>query len=69
VRSFARAYGVSPHAYLVGRRVELARKLLLAGASPADTAVGAGFYDQAHLTRHFRRHTSVTPGAYARSGR
>lgn len=69
VRSFARTYGVSPHAYLVGRRVELARKLLLAGTSPADAAVRAGFYDQAHLTRHFRRHTSVTPAAYARSGR
>lgn len=30
-------------------------------------ATATGFYDQAHLTRHFRRMLSTTPGAYARS--
>lgn len=65
VRSFSRAYGVSPHAYVVGRRVELARGLLLAGVPAAEVATAVGFYDQAHLTRHFRRHTATTPAAYA----
>ncbi|MEE9413704.1 MAG: AraC family transcriptional regulator [Acidimicrobiales bacterium] len=68
-RSFSKAYGVSPHAYLVGRRIEAARSLLLAGVAPAAVAAEAGFYDQAHLTRHFKRHTSMTPARYASSHR
>jgi AraC-like DNA-binding protein len=66
VRSFTRHHGLSPHAYVLGRRIEAARSRLLAGARPADVAVELGFHDQAHLTRHFRRHTATTPGRYAR---
>ncbi|CCK29213.1 AraC family transcription regulator [Streptomyces davaonensis JCM 4913] len=64
VRAFSGAYGIAPHQYLTSRRVERARRLLLAGARPADAALGTGFYDQAHLTRHFRRLVGVTPGRY-----
>ncbi|WAZ22559.1 AraC family transcriptional regulator [Streptomyces cinnabarinus] len=64
VRTFSGAYGIAPHQYLTSRRVERARRLLLAGARPADAALGTGFYDQAHLTRHFRRLVGVTPGRY-----
>ncbi|MBO0809219.1 MAG: AraC family transcriptional regulator [Actinobacteria bacterium] len=67
VRCFTREFGLSPHAYLIGRRIDLARRLLLAGTAPADVAAATGFCDQAHLTRHFKRHTSATPAAYARS--
>ncbi len=67
VRSFSAQYGVAPHAYLIGKRVEAARGLLLQGISLAETAARVGFYDQSHLTRHFKRHTSVTPGRYAAS--
>ncbi|MFB7254256.1 helix-turn-helix domain-containing protein [Streptomyces nojiriensis] len=69
IRSFKAAYGLPPHAYLTGRRVELARRLLLAGMGPADAATAAGFYDQAHLTRHFGRHVGTSPARFARSGR
>ncbi|MFB7464272.1 helix-turn-helix domain-containing protein [Streptomyces sp. NPDC056224] len=69
IRSFTAAYGLPPHAYLTGRRVALARRLLLAGAPPAAAATAAGFYDQAHLTRHFGRHVGTSPARYARSGR
>ncbi|GAA3301746.1 helix-turn-helix transcriptional regulator [Streptomyces cinereospinus] len=64
VRAFSGAYGIAPHQYLNSRRVERARRLLLAGARPAETAAATGFYDQAHLTRHFRRLVGVTPGRY-----
>lgn len=67
VRSFTREFGLSPHAYVIGRRVDAARRLLLQGAAPAHTATACGFYDQAHLTRHFKKHTSTTPAGYARS--
>jgi AraC-like DNA-binding protein len=67
VRSFTRQFGLSPHAYVIGRRIDAARRLMLQGAAPADVATAVGFYDQAHFTRHFKRHTAATPASYARS--
>ncbi|MBZ3907889.1 helix-turn-helix transcriptional regulator [Streptomyces griseiscabiei] len=67
VRAFGAAFGIAPHQYLMSRRVERARRLLLEGMRPGEAAAVAGFYDQAHLTRHFRRWVGVTPGRY-RSG-
>ena len=65
VRVFSQTYGIAPHRYLVGRRVDLARRLLVDGHRPAEAAALAGFHDQAHLTRHFRRILGVTPAAFA----
>ncbi|WP_320778856.1 AraC family transcriptional regulator [Streptomyces sp. CRN 30] len=64
VRAFSGAYGIAPHQYLMSRRVDRARRLLLAGRRPADVAAATGFCDQAHLTRHFKRLVGVTPGRY-----
>lgn len=66
VRAFGAEYGIAPHRYLTGRRLDRARRLLLSGRSAADVAVSVGFHDQAHLTRHFRRLLGTTPAAYAR---
>jgi AraC-like DNA-binding protein len=67
VRAFGAEFGIAPHRYLTGRRLDRARQLLLTGERAADVAVAVGFHDQAHLTRHFRRLLGVTPTAYARS--
>ncbi len=67
VRAFSGAYGIAPHQYLMSRRVDRARRLLLAGRTPAEVAGDTGFYDQAHLTRHFKRLVGVTPGRYRTS--
>lgn len=67
VRVFGAEVGVPPHRYLVGRRIDAARRALLRGERPADVAAAVGFHDQAHLHRHFRRMLGVTPGEYARS--
>jgi len=66
VGSFTRSYGIPPHQYLVGRRLDMARRRLLAGDAPAAVAVATGFHDQSHLTRHFKRLLAVTPGRYQR---
>ncbi|MDT3439518.1 MULTISPECIES: AraC family transcriptional regulator [unclassified Pseudofrankia] len=66
VRAFRREYGLPPHQYLIGRRLDLARRLLLAGHRPAEAAAMAGFYDQSHLTRHLIRMVGTAPGRYAR---
>jgi AraC-like DNA-binding protein len=68
VRAFGRAFGMSPHQYLTSRRVDLARRLLLDGLPAARAATEAGFYDQPHLSRHFRHILGTSPGRYARSG-
>ncbi|MFC9828435.1 AraC family transcriptional regulator [Streptomyces albogriseolus] len=68
VRAFSTAYGIPPHQYLMSRRVGRARRLLLEGWPPSAVAAAAGFYDQAHLTRHFRRLVGVTPGRYRATG-
>jgi AraC-like DNA-binding protein len=67
VRAFSGAFGIAPHQYLMARRVDRARRLLLDGRPPVEVAAATGFYDQSHLTRHFRRLVGVTPGRYARS--
>jgi AraC-like DNA-binding protein len=64
VRAFTRRYGLPPHRWLTGRRVELARRRLLAGEPIADVAAGVGFHDQAHLHRHFTRLVGTTPGRF-----
>jgi AraC-like DNA-binding protein len=66
LRAFRTAYGLPPHAWLTGERVRAARRLLEAGATPADTAATVGFADQPHLNRHFTRIVGVPPGAYQR---
>jgi len=68
VRAFGRKFGITPHQYLIGRRVDMARKLLLQGMAPPAVAVAVGFYDQAHLTRHFKHVLGISPGRFARSG-
>ncbi|MFE4540036.1 AraC family transcriptional regulator [Streptomyces scopuliridis] len=68
VRAFSGAFGIAPHQYLMSRRVDLARRLLLDGQPPGEVATAAGFYDQSHLTRHFKRVVGITPGRYARTG-
>lgn len=65
LRAFARELGLTPHAYVLQRRIALARRLIRAGEVLADVAVVAGFCDQSHLTRCFVRQFGVTPGRYA----
>jgi AraC-like DNA-binding protein len=65
VRMFSREFGISPHQYLMGRRVDLARGLLLDGMPPSLAAASVGFCDQSHLNRGFRRLLGTSPGRYA----
>lgn len=65
VRAFARATGLTPHAYLLQRRIDLARRLIAGGTPLAEAALASGFADQSHMTRLFVRNFGVSPGAYA----
>ena len=63
-RAFRQAYGLAPSDYQRQLRVRAARRMLSGGMTPAVAAAEAGFADQAHLTRWFRRYYGITPGAY-----
>jgi AraC-like DNA-binding protein len=65
-RAFTQSYGIAPHAYVLGRRMNAARDRILAGQSLADVAAEVGFSDQAHLTRRFTAFLGITPGRYRR---
>lgn len=64
LRRFAQRYGLTPHAWLLVRRVEHARRLIAAGQTLAESAAASGFADQAHMSRLFLRHFGYTPGAW-----
>ncbi|ACP27417.1 transcriptional regulator, AraC family [Sinorhizobium fredii NGR234] len=67
VRGFARATGLTPHAYLMQRRIDIVRRLIGEGMPLAEAAIAGGFADQSHMTRVFVRKYGFSPGAYARA--
>jgi len=66
-RAFRRTFGIAPHAYVVGRRLEAARERILDGRPLAEVAAEVGFTDQAHLGRRFKRFLGTTPGRFGRA--
>lgn len=64
IRSFKKHFGLTPHAYQINRRIQFCRGRLRQGHRIADVALEAGFADQAHLQREFKRLVAATPGQY-----
>ena len=67
LRGFARETGLTPHAYLMQRRIHRARRLIAAGARLSDAAAASGFSDQSHMTRLFVRSFGMAPGVLAKA--
>jgi AraC family transcriptional regulator len=66
-RKFKLAFGESPHAYVVRRRLERACHLMMtSAASLSEIALSVGFSDQAHLCRLFRRAFGQSPASWRR---
>ncbi len=64
-RSFRERTGQSVSECLTGARIRFAvRKLATAGTRLTEIALDAGFADQSHFTKVFRRETGMTPGAF-----
>jgi AraC-like DNA-binding protein len=62
---FKRATGLSPHAFLMERRLETAKSLLIENRLPiVQIAFTVGFNSQAHFTTVFHKATGITPGRW-----
>ncbi len=67
-RAFRDSFGVSPHGYVIRRRMERAQGLMLTtNASLGQIAVDCGLADQAHFNKLFRKFAGESPGAWRRA--
>jgi AraC-like DNA-binding protein len=64
LRVFKRATGMSPYAYHIQKRIERAKRLLIAGLPISEVALEAGFVDQSHFSHKFKQIVGATPGQY-----
>lgn len=69
LRQFKKVVGMSPHSWLIQARLRKARACLLAGTAISESAMLAGFADQSHLNRHFKRALGITPGQFIQAHR
>ncbi|HVJ52713.1 MAG TPA: helix-turn-helix transcriptional regulator, partial [Aliidongia sp.] len=68
--AFKRSLGEAPHAYIIARRLERARELMLTSdMGLSELALQCGFSDQAHFTKLFRSHVGKSPAAWRREHR
>jgi len=66
-RAFRRHFGCSVGEYLRRRRIERACEAMVHSSGPlSQVALEAGFYDQSHFSRVFRRQMGITPAEYRR---
>jgi AraC-like DNA-binding protein len=66
-RQFRHAFGTSPDRYRTMRRLDFARAQIERGVPLARAAADAGFADQSHMTRQFKRTYGLTPGRWVRA--
>jgi AraC-like DNA-binding protein len=63
-RQFRGVFGTSVYRYSLLRRLDFARDLIAGGEALSRAAVDAGFADQAHFTRMFRRAYGLSPAQF-----
>lgn len=67
-RDFRALFGTTPYRYLIARRLDKARRMMLEGRAMADVAYACSFSDQSHFGRTFKKTFGLTPHAWLRAG-
>ncbi len=67
IRRFKASYNCTPSAYQLQLKVDYSKRLMKKQTTLSDIALDAGFYDQAHFTREFKKSTGMTPNYYLKS--
>lgn len=67
LRLFKYETGLTPNNFILLQRVEKSKKLLDKQVDLLEIVVETGFYDVAHLSKHFKRFTGVSPTAYRKA--
>lgn len=67
-REFRRSTGTTPYSYMLRRRLDLARQLVVQSSLPlARIGMSMGFPSAAHFADRFRREMGASPGALRRA--
>ena len=64
LRAFKKTTGLTPHAFLMQKRLQKAKTDIRSGKPLIETAINSGFSDQSHMTRLFVRTFGYSPGQY-----
>lgn len=63
-RIFKKEFGITPHAFMLNQKINISQKMLLKNNLIVDVASEAGFYDQSHFVRNFKRVFAISPSEY-----
>lgn len=64
-RIFTEKFGISPKEYIINKRIEYAKKLLLSKQfSVREVAEMCGYYEPCHFSREFSKRTGISPNKY-----
>ncbi|RDY59888.1 helix-turn-helix transcriptional regulator [Flagellimonas nanhaiensis] len=66
LRLFKQETGLTPTNFILLKRINRSKELLLKEESILDVAIASGFYDSSHFHRNFIKYTGITPSEYHR---
>ena len=67
LRIFKKEFGLPIHSYILNKKVHLAKKLISQNIPISQVAQTAGFFDQSHLNKSFKRVFQLTPKEYQKN--